>query len=132
MTPLRKLLTGISVGALFCGTAIPGAASDYDVGSEPGMLANIGDVPWESLAPGDWVLIHWRAEPYREKWVICRRGTAENPIVVSGIPGPGGELPVIDGRNATTRLALSYWNEVRGVVKIGAPVCRPTLFRLTS
>ncbi|MCP4895491.1 MAG: polysaccharide-degrading enzyme, partial [bacterium] len=75
--------------------------------------------PWESLNPGDRVLIHWRANAYHEKWVICRRGTAENPIVISGVPGPDGSLPVIDGRNATTRLDLNFWNEVRGVVKIG-------------
>jgi hypothetical protein len=83
------------------------------------MLANIGDVPWESLAPGDRVLIHWRDTPYAEKWVICRQGTAEQPIIVSGVPGPAGQLPVIDGRNATTRTELSYWNEVRGVIKVG-------------
>ncbi len=109
-----------------CGAApTTGVAADFQVGPGPGMLANIGDVPWESLAPGDRVLIHWRAEPYREKWVICRRGTAAEPIVVSGVPGPGGELPVIDGRDATTRPALSYWNEVRGVVKIGGASVPP-------
>jgi len=99
-------------------SAVAGA-SDFEVGTEPGMLASIGDVPWESLAPGDRVLIHWRATPYAEKWVICRQGTAQNPIVVSGVAGPAGQLPVIDGRNATTRSALNYWNEVRGVIKIG-------------
>lgn len=93
-------------------------AIDYQVG--PGQdLANVGDVPWESLMPGDQVLIHWRAAPYQEKWVIGRQGTAADPIVVRGIPGPGGELPVIDGQNATTRTQLDYWNEVRGVIKIG-------------
>ncbi len=76
-------------------------------------------MPWESLEPGDRVLIHWRETPYAEKWVICRQGTAEQPIIVSGVPGPGGELPVIDGRDAVTRTALSFWNEVRGVIKIG-------------
>ena len=53
----------------------PARATDYDVG--PGQpYAAIGDVPWESLAPGDRVRIHWRAAPYKEKWVIARRGTA--------------------------------------------------------
>ncbi len=95
------------------------AATDYEVGPEAGMLAAVGDVPWETLGPGDRVLIHWRTDPYREKWVICRQGTADQPIVVSGVPGPGGELPVIDGRDAVTRTALNFWNEVRGVIKIG-------------
>ncbi len=93
-------------------------ATDYDVG--PGQaLAAIGEVPWESLMAGDQVRIHWRAEPYKEKWVIARQGTAQDPIVVRGIPGPGGQLPVIDGRDATTRMQLNYWNESRGIIKIG-------------
>jgi hypothetical protein len=73
----------------------------------------------ESLQPGDTVLIYWRSTPYQEKWVICRQGTAIAPITVRGVPGPAGELPIIDGNGATTRSALNYWNEVRGVIKIG-------------
>ncbi len=95
------------------------AAVDYEVGDSPGMLNTISEVPWESLGPGDRVLIHWRDTPYKEKWVLCRRGTVEAPIVVRGVPGPGGALPVIDGRDAVTREALNYWNGSRGVVKIG-------------
>jgi hypothetical protein len=114
-------------GALFAVLATVGTviATNYEVGEGPGMLAAIGDVPWESLEPGDRVLIHWRSEPYREKWVLCRRGTEQSPIVVSGVPGPGGELPVIDGRDAVTRLALDYWNEARGVLKIGGASVPP-------
>ena len=61
-------------------------------------------VPWESLQPGDQVLIHWRSTPYKDKWVICRQGTEALPIVVRGVPGPAGELPIIEGSGATTRL----------------------------
>jgi hypothetical protein len=93
-------------------------ARTFHVGPEQ-KLANIGDVPWEMLAAGDTVQIYYRPDPYREKWVICARGTAAQPIVVRGILGPNGEYPVIDGRNATTRKQLNYWNESRGVVKIG-------------
>lgn len=91
----------------------------YEVG--PGKpLASIGEVPWASLEPGDHVLLGWRETPYREKWVICRQGTAENPIVVRGIPNPEtGALPVIDGNGATTATGLNYWSEGRGVIKIG-------------
>jgi hypothetical protein len=94
-------------------------ATEYVVGPDAGMLATISDVPWESLASGDRVLIHWRPISYKEKWVICRRGTAEAPIVISGVPGPAGQLPVIDGNGAVTPSALSFWNESRGVIKIG-------------
>lgn len=99
--------------------AATASATDYEVGESTGMLNTIGEVPWESLQPGDRVLIHWRSAPYAEKWVLCRQGTPAQPIVVSGVPGPSGQLPVIDGRDATTRLALDYWNESRGVLKIG-------------
>ena len=109
------MLIGFGVLALFLGSAL---AAEYQVGAEKDYTA-ISDVPWESLNPGDTVLIHWRAAPYREKWVICRRGTEDKPITVRGVPGPDGELPVIDGRDAVTRKELSYWNEPRSIIKIG-------------
>ncbi len=112
--PIALAVTIASLGAV-----LPTDATDYRVGPEPGMLANIGDVPWEGLVAGDRVLVHWREAPYKEKWVLCRRGTQGSPIVVSGVPGPSGILPVIDGRDATTRTELNFWNEVRGVLKIG-------------
>lgn len=101
---------------LFLPCAAPAAV--YEVG--PGRpLATISAVPWEALAAGDEVRIHWRAEPYRDKWVICRQGTAASPIVVRGISGPNGEQPVIDGNGATTRRQINFWSEQRGVIKIG-------------
>ncbi|MCU0225700.1 MAG: right-handed parallel beta-helix repeat-containing protein [Acidobacteria bacterium] len=100
------------------------AAATREVG--PGRpYTSIGAVPWESLQPGDQVLIHWRQEPYREKFVIARQGTATAPIVVRGVPGPAGERPVIDGNGATTRLALDTWNEERGVIKVGGASIPP-------
>ncbi len=102
----------------------PCLAADYHVGPSQPIVA-VGDVPWESLEPGDHVFIHWRAEPYREKWVIARQGTEADPIVVSGVPNSAGELPVIDGSDATTRTELSFWNEVRGVIKIGGSSVPP-------
>ncbi len=82
-------------------------------------LDTIAEVPWATLQPGDLVLIHWRPEVYAEKWVIGRSGTAVAPITIRGVAGPGGELPVIDGRNATTPPGLNFWSENRGVIKIG-------------
>ena len=73
-------------------------AATYAVGPGKPYLTP-GDVPWEALAPGDSVLIHARAAPYADKWVICRVGTEAQPIVVHGVPDPStGALPVIDGR----------------------------------
>jgi Putative Ig domain len=113
--------TALVVGAflsVIAGRATAVEATTYHVG--PGQpLATPSQVPWESLQPGDVVLIYWRAAPYTDKWVICREGTAAAPIIVRGVPGPAGELPVIDGNGATTRLALDYWGESRAVIKIG-------------
>ena len=104
--------------ALILLTSIPALATEYEVGSGKAYTA-VEQVPWELLEAGDVVSIHARREPYRAKWVLCRRGTADRPIVVRGIPGPDGTLPVIDGRDAVTRSELNYWGEQRGVIKIG-------------
>lgn len=77
------------------------------------------DVPWESLTPDTLIKIHWRNEPYRNKWVINAAGSESSPIVVLGVPA-NGLLPVLSGENATTRQALNYWNEERSLIKIGA------------
>ena len=98
--------------------SVPSYAVVYHVGPNQ-AYTNIGDVPWESLAAGDQVFIHWRNTPYHEKWVINGAGTATQPIEIIGVSGPGGEKPIIDGNGATTRTALDFWNEDRGVVKIG-------------
>lgn len=104
--------------ALAAAVAPAARAAVHDVG--PGQpLAAIGDAPWATLAPGDEVRIHWRPEPYREKWVIGRAGTAEAPIVVRGVPGPNGERPVISGDGAVTPAPLDFTGEARGVLKIG-------------
>ncbi|HZY05285.1 MAG TPA: right-handed parallel beta-helix repeat-containing protein [Anaeromyxobacteraceae bacterium] len=99
---------------------LPGLAlaTTYEVG--PGKpYGSIGAVPWESLAAGDTVLVHARAAPYAEKWVVNARGTEGAPITVRGVPDTGGALPVIEGSGATTRSVLNYWNEERGVIKVG-------------
>ena len=72
--------------------------------SAPGQAYEaIGDVPWDDLAAGDTVRIHWRDEPYREKFLLRGQGTEDAPIVVCGVAGPDGQLPIIDGENAITR-----------------------------
>ncbi|QSQ23389.1 polysaccharide-degrading enzyme [Pyxidicoccus parkwayensis] len=93
-------------------------ATEYRVGPDQ-PYTSIGAVPWESLAPGDTVLIHARSTPYAEKWVLGRRGTAAAPITVRGVKDAAGNLPVILGEGATTRSQLNYWGEERGILKIG-------------
>ncbi len=100
------------------------AATDYHVGPEQ-KHKTIGAVPWERLAAGDHIYIHWRKQPYREKWTINGIGTAQSPITVSGVPGPDGQRPVIDGRNAITAPRPTSWNGERALVKIGGTETRP-------
>jgi hypothetical protein len=103
---------------VFASISSPVLAADFHVG--PGQAyAGIGDVPWESLSAGDTVLIHARPAPYTEKWVINRAGTPDAPVTVRGAPDANGALPVILGEGATTRPQLNYWNEERGILKIG-------------
>lgn len=103
---------------LLLGLPLPLYASTFEVG--PGKAyATIGEVPWEGMRAGDQVLIFWRQEPYREKWVIAVPATQQQPFTVRGVPNENGQLPVIDGRDATTRSRINFWNEERGVIKIG-------------
>jgi len=114
------LLLPVTIGSV--------SAVVYEVG--PGKTyESISDVPWEIVTAGDLVLIYYREEPYREKWVICRQGTEAEKIVVRGMPNENGYLPVIEAIDATTRSALNFWNEERGMIKIGGanspPDCMP-------
>ncbi len=79
---------------------------EVDTGDGVVQVATIGEVPWESLAPGDTVRIFHRATPYAEKMAIATSGTEDQPIRVCGVPGSAGELPVILGDGATTRAEL--------------------------
>ena len=95
------------------------AGAVYEVRPETPAMDTIAEVPWATLQPGDTVLIYWKPTAYKEKWVICRQGTAAMPITVRGVLGPNGERPVVDGNGATTPTNLNYWNENRGTIKIG-------------
>ena len=80
---------------------------DYRVGTgQPGDYASIGAVPWESLDAGDTVRIFYREQPYAEKIYLLRSGTAAQPIRVCGVASAAGKLPVITGKDATTRAEL--------------------------
>lgn len=81
--------------------------------------SNISDVPIELLKAGDTVYIHYRQEPYKEKFVIGANGTQTQPVVIHGVLSENGDLPIIDGNGAVTRTELDYWNENRGLIKIG-------------
>ncbi len=104
---------------LFLLLGAPADATEYRVG--PGqVLGSLGQVPWESLGPGDLVLVYARPAPYAEKFTVTRSGRADARIVVRGVPDPmSGALPIVTGLEATTRPGLVIDNENEGVVVLG-------------
>jgi hypothetical protein len=104
-------------------------ATDYHVGPNQ-KLITIAEVPWTPIVAEDHVYIHWRKSTYKEKWVINSHDTAANRIEIIGISGPNGKQPIIDGDGATTPPDLDFWNENRGVIKIGGSRVPPN--RLSS
>ncbi len=64
----------------------------YDVG--PGYAyAEPSDVPWESLQPGTLVRIHYREQPYANKWVLAVAGTQRRrDRGLAGVPHRAGCL----------------------------------------
>lgn len=104
---------------LFFGLSFSANATVYEVKPNT-ALDTIAEVPWATLQPGDVVLIHWKPTAYKEKWVICRQGTASAPITVRGVPNASGELPVIDGDGAATPSNLNFPSDARSVIKIGS------------
>jgi hypothetical protein len=109
--------------AALAAVLVPAAhAATYDIG--PGKAyTSLGAFAFEDLEPGDTVNIHYRAEPYREKIRVRAQGTPSMPVTIRGIAGPGGERPVLDGINATTRSTDIYSYEP--LQDLGADHCVP-------
>ncbi|NDY89938.1 hypothetical protein [Ideonella livida] len=83
-----------------------GRGRDYPVGTAPGQLSRLQDVPWERLRAGDTVRIHWRPEPWAGKLLLMAQGRQDAPVRLCGVPGPQGQRPVVTGQGARTRRAL--------------------------
>lgn len=98
------------------------ASTTYEVG--PGKAyADPRDVPWLDLQPGDQVLIHYRAEPYRDAILLCARGEPTRWITVRGVKGPAGQRPVFDGDGARMpSFGLNQWFDGGGMIKIHRPI----------
>lgn len=92
-------------------------AAIYEIGPQR-ELSEIDQAPWHALKASDTVLIHWRAEPYRTKWVVNAVGTESAPVTIRGVPSADGKLPVISGENAVTLTRPYYRGHQRAIVKI--------------
>lgn len=76
-------------------TALQGVRT-FNVSTDAEMDA----VPWATLAAGDVVNIHHRAEPYRFIVRVRARGTAASPIIINGVTDANGTRPVFHGSGA--------------------------------
>ena len=68
----------------------------------------IHDVPLASLQPGDDVKVDWQTGLYHDKLDICAGGCPGNPVTIEGLPGPEGELPILEANGAIENLDASY------------------------
>ncbi|MDB4948982.1 MAG: hypothetical protein JWM27_1631 [Gemmatimonadetes bacterium] len=104
-------------------SACAGQGAAYDVG--PGQpLATPAQVPWLALRPCDNVRIHWQQNPYRDVVLLSNRGAANRYIRITGVPGPGGELPVLDGGGAKAAAGIPWLNPVLeglGMIVVSPP-----------
>lgn len=103
----------------------------YNIGQAGSPYQELSDIQWNSLQPGDVVNVHWRAEPYTERLLLNAQGTEAQPITINGVPGPNGEMPVLDADNATTPEQFSNFNlewrqELGGSIYIGPPNSYPS------
>jgi hypothetical protein len=72
----------------------------FDIG--PGQPHTFDTVPFDSLLPGDVVNIHFQETPYKYKFGLKARGTAENPVIINGVTDPDGRKPILDFQSART------------------------------
>jgi hypothetical protein len=106
---------GVLFAVLFASSL---SAAEYHVGPDQ-PIKRLEMAPFARLEAGDLLAIHWRPEPYKVKWVLACRGTKDKPVVIRGIPGPEGQLPVIEANGAITGTGLDFWSGQRGIIKIG-------------
>lgn len=122
MRAFLLLLALISAPAF--GACVAGSGHDYHVGT--GFLS-LDQVPWNNLQPGDSVRIDYNGSPYHRNFAINAHGTAAAHVVVCGISGPNGELPVLEGNAAHVaastnwgRASASATNQSRAIIWIGS------------
>lgn len=94
----------------------------FEVG--PGKeYTSLKAVPWLTLIPCDQVNIHYSSTPYKDIIVLTSRGRANKWITIKGIPGPNGELPILDGAGAVMpkNTGANSWIDSVGMIIISKP-----------
>jgi len=90
----------------------------YEVGPDK-KYTGIIDCPTYDLKAGDQIHVYYKPEPYYEKFLLHGEGSEETPIILKGIADEYGNMPVLDGTNASSQKDISIWNEDRQIIKIG-------------
>jgi hypothetical protein len=99
-----------------------GAHATYNVG--PGQAhTELTTVPWMSLQAGDVVNIFYRATPYKTKFGLRPKGTAEAPVYLHGVTNASCNRPTLSGADAVTAtdiIAKNYGGaiETLGLINI--------------
>ncbi|MCP3999896.1 MAG: hypothetical protein GY727_03200, partial [Gammaproteobacteria bacterium] len=88
-----------------------GNGNCYEITDESSFDA----VPWLSLGSGDTVLIHHKQTPYRKRFGLHAIGTASQPVRITGVRSPDGDLPHLLGENATTPANMSGFYDYGGI-----------------
>ena len=118
--PIKKLIQSLPIIMVAWVFFLPcqGLGRVYELG--PGKaFSELSDVPFDNLKPGDQVRIFFRALPYRGIFILRRSGTKNRPIIISGVPGSDGKLPVIDGEDAVQSQKDLSNQDGRWLIRIG-------------
>ena len=99
---------------------------DYEVGVGK-TYATLQSTPAaNTLAPGSIIRV-WNTDTtgtnpstFHEDYQLAGSGTATQPIILCGVPDASGNLPVIDGSNATTQAGASTGEAGLGIVTFWA------------
>jgi len=101
---------------------LQGEGKVFEVGPNK-EYTSLKAVPWLSLIPCDQVNIHYTPASYKDIVVLTSRGRANKWITIRGIPGPNGELPILEANGAVMPkgTGANSWTETRGMITISKP-----------
>lgn len=97
----------------------------YEVGPSQ-AFTRLQNVPFPTMAPGSTVRVHNEDKTgshpteYHEYIQISQQAKADQPFRICGVPDTAGNLPIIDGKNATGRADTSYYAYGYGLITLRA------------
>lgn len=97
---------------------------DYEVGAEKQYTTIQSTPAANTLVPGSIIRI-WNTDTtgqnpsiYNEYYQIHNTGSATQPMIVCGVPDSQGNLPIIDGSNATGQAGTSIYAAGYGIISV--------------